>query len=150
MKHLFTILLFIGVLDVCHAQKTEEDAVKAVVQQLFDGMRKGDSTLVRNAFASNVQMQTAFYNKAGASTLRTENSIDGFVKAVGTPHAEVWDERLTAWDIKIDGNLANVWTPYEFWLGDKQSHCGIDLFVLFKSDKGWQIIYLADTRRKCK
>ena len=55
---------------------------------------------------------------------------------------------ILGFDIKIDGNMANAWTPYEFWFDGNFSHCGINSFQLIKEDKTWKIIYLVDTRRK--
>ena len=48
----------------------------------------------------------------------------------------------------MDGNLANVWVYYEFYAGDKFSHCGVDNFQLGRTDAGWKIILLADSRRR--
>jgi hypothetical protein len=44
--------------------------------------------------------------------------------------------------------MASVWAPYKFYLGDKFSHCGVDVFQLMKTGDGWKIIYIVDTRRK--
>jgi len=73
---------------------------------------------------------------------------DGFVAAVGRPHDAVWDERIWDTEVKIDGNLASVWTRYAFYLGDRFSHCGVDAFHLVKRADGWKIVDLADTRRR--
>ena len=35
--------------------------------------------------------------------------------------------------------IAVVWTPYEFWSNGKTSHCGIDVFDLFKEQGAWKI-----------
>ena len=35
--------------------------------------------------------------------------------------------------------IATVWTPYDFWIDGKFSHCGIDAFDLVKTDEGWKI-----------
>lgn len=126
---------------------SSENEVKKVIQQLFEGMRKGDSTLVRGVFYKGARLQTTATDKAGKPVLR-EESIDNFVKAVGTPHKEVYDERLSGYDIKIDDNLAIAWTPYEFYVGSTFSHRGVNVFQLFKSETGWKIIGIADTRRK--
>jgi hypothetical protein len=82
-------------------------------------------------------------------TLETE-SISGFLKAVGTPHPAVWDERVQFERVLIDANLASVWAPYEFYLGSKFSHCGYDSFQLVKLAEGWKIAHIIDTRRKEK
>lgn len=130
-----------------YCQQTEIDAVKKTVNTMFDAMRKGDSTLLKSVFAKEMILQSVSNNKEGKAVLSTEKA-DGFVKAIGTPHSAVYDERITFGDIKIDGDLASVWAPYKFYLGDKFSHCGVDVFQLMKTAEGWKIIYIVDTRRK--
>ena len=57
-------------------------------------------------------------------------------------------EKLLLYDIKIDGNLASVWTPYEFYFNEKFSHCGANSFQLFNNNGKWEIIYLVDMRKR--
>lgn len=149
MKKLFFVLAM-GVVANAFGQQqdpAEEQAIKAVIQQLFDGMRKGDAEMVRAVFDSTARLQSVATTKDGKTILKTED-ITGFVKAVGTPHPVVWDERVLSYEIRIDDKLATAWTPYDFYAGDKYSHSGIDAFQLVKTDKGWKIFQLSDTRRK--
>jgi hypothetical protein len=44
--------------------------------------------------------------------------------------------------------MATAWTPYKFYLDKTFSHCGVNAFQLFKSENGWKIISILDTRRK--
>nr|WP_119079322.1 nuclear transport factor 2 family protein [Chitinophaga alhagiae] len=129
------------------AQSSEEEAVKSAIRQLFDGMKKADSAMVKDIFDENAIMQTVVMAPNEGVIVRSA-SIQKFVTAVGTPHTDVWDERITFDKVLIDGPLASVWTPYRFYLGDRFSHCGVNSFQLCKSEKGWKIIYLVDTRRK--
>lgn len=131
--------------------QTENEAIQKTIMTLFDGMRKGDSAMVHSAFAKDAIMQTIANNREGQMQVQSGNLTD-FLKAVGTPHAEVWDERIEFGDIKVDGPMASVWTPYQFFRGENFSHCGVNSFQLYKSEKGWKIIYLVDTRRRddCK
>ncbi|MGQ0649042.1 MAG: nuclear transport factor 2 family protein [Gemmatimonadaceae bacterium] len=129
------------------AQDAKRD-VLVVVARLFDGMRAGDSAIVRSVFHPQVRMLTSLM-RGGKPVLTIETGADAFVKAVGTPHPQVWDERIWNEKVELDGSLASVWTNYAFYLGDKLSHCGIDHFLLARSDAGeWKIIELADTRRQ--
>jgi hypothetical protein len=151
MKHfLLSGLLLLGSATTALAQKTaaETEAVKQTIQSFFEGMRKGDSTLVRRALAPGAVFHS-LSNRNGQTQLRPENPAD-FVKAVGTPHQEVWDERITFDKVLIDANLASVWTPYEFYLGSTFSHCGYNSFQLVKLADGWKIAHVIDTRRKEK
>ncbi|MBE9585743.1 nuclear transport factor 2 family protein [Mucilaginibacter sp. JRF] len=147
MKKVFLLaaLLFAG--SQAFSQQTETDAVKKTINTLFTAMKKGDSTLLRSAFHNNMVLQTVAAKKDGTQELITEKT-DEFLKAVGTPHSGVWDERITFGDIKVDDRLASVWTTYKFYVSDKFSHCGVNFFQLMKTAEGWKIIYIVDTRRK--
>lgn len=128
-------------------EEKEMEAVKIAIQKLFDGMRIGDSTQVRKVFVPGARMQTSFVDKEGQPKL-VDGDLEKFIAAVGTPHEEIWDERIWSYDIRIDGTLAAAWTPYSFYVGEKFSHCGVNAFHLFKSREGWRITHITDTRRK--
>jgi hypothetical protein len=147
MKGLVIFALFLlGFATNTFAQSDEESAIKKTINNLFTGMKTGDSTSTRTAFAPAAIMQT-ITNKEGKTGIRTE-SVNDFIKFIGTPHQEKYDERIVFTKILIDGPLASVWTDYKFYLGEKFSHCGVNSFQLVKGDKGWQIVYIIDTRRK--
>lgn len=141
------LLLAIIFLTIPSFAQTDKDDVKKAINTLFDGMRKGDSTMLKTVFADGMVLQSVGNKRDGSVVLSTEKPSD-FVKQVSAPHKEVYDERITWGDIKIDGPLASVWTPYKFYLGDKFSHCGVNFFQLMKTAAGWKIIYIVDTRRK--
>jgi hypothetical protein len=75
------------------------------------------------------------------------DSLESFLRAVGTPHADVWDEKTRNEVVHVDGPLAVVWTDYAFFAGQKFSHCGVDAFQLARTPAGWRIVALADTRK---
>lgn len=139
------ILIFISTLSFLTLySQSDESQIKSVITQLFDGMRKSDTVMIKNCFHNDARLQTIL-TKNGNSELVTDN-VEDLTKAVAVPHSEIWDERITSWKIDIDGQLAGVWCDYDFYVGTKFSHCGVDAFHLFKDDKGWKIIQLADTR----
>jgi hypothetical protein len=59
-----------------------------------------------------------------------------------------FQEKILSYNIQIDGAMAQVWAPYEFYLNEKFSHSGVNAFTLFKEKDEWKIIYLIDTRRR--
>jgi hypothetical protein len=155
MSQFATSLLLAGLLSapalVVNAQKapSETEAVKQTVVAFFDGMRRGDSTMIRRTLAPGAVLHAIGGRPGQPPTLQIEN-INGFLKAVATPHAEAWDERVQFSQVLIDANLASVWAPYEFYAGSKFSHCGYDSFQLVKLADGWKIAHVIDTRRKEK
>jgi hypothetical protein len=129
------------------ATGADRAAVMSVVTRLFDGMRRADSAMVRSVFDPRVRMITVSMRN-GLRRTTVEQSADAFVTAVGTPHAELWDERIANDRVYIDGDLASVWVDYAFFAGTRFSHCGVDHFLLVRGESGaWRILELADTRR---
>lgn len=125
----------------------DQRAVAAVVHDLFDAMRSGDSATVRRVFHPEVRMVTSF-RRDGQPTIAIEADLSGFVEMVGTPHEQVYDERIWGLLIRTDGDFGMAWMNYAFYLGPQLSHCGIDLFEMVRTAGGWKIINLADTRQR--
>jgi len=48
-------------------------------------------------------------------------------------------ERHWSPTVLVRGHVALVWTPYEFRLDGRRSHCGIDTFDLVKADGDWRV-----------
>jgi hypothetical protein len=129
------------------AAQSENHEVMAVIQTMFDGMRAGDSAMVRSTFDPRMTMASIYVNREGKPML-SDGTPEEFVKAVGTPHDKIWDERI--WDpvVHIDGRMATAWVPYAFYLGEDLSHCGVNAFQLFNGTAGWKIIRITDTRTR--
>ena len=132
---------------VCFSQTSEEGLVKATVNQLFNGMKTSDSVLIKKSFHKNAVLQTI----TKTSEVKNE-SINDFAISISKAEKGSLDERISFSNVLIDGNLASVWTPYEFYYKGQFSHCGVNSFQLVKSNNEWKIQYIIDTRRKdnCK
>lgn len=127
--------------------QSDEEAVKAVIMSLFDGMRAKNSEQIANAFSKDAIMQTIQNKPEG--TVIGSNSVSDFAKSIGNvPSDRNLDERLTGWVINVDANMATAWTPYQFFVNDEFSHCGVNSFQLVKINGDWKIVYIIDTRRK--
>lgn len=129
-----------------NAQKEEDPTIMVPIRNLFLAMEKGDSALLHSAFFTDVTLITVL-EKDGKFNLRKEG-LSEFLNAVGSPHPDTWFEPI--WNVKVQqaDNFAQVWASYALYVGTKFSHCGIDTFQLVKTERGWKIFYLADTRKK--
>lgn len=145
-RFIFYLALLIS--SVLFGQTDENAHVKATVDTFFDGFHKGDTTIMKSVMADKVLMQTAYKNKEGKDVLVTDKPNKLLEAIANRPDDQKWDERLLDYNIQVDGNMANAWTPYEFWYNGKFSHCGVNSFQLFKDGSQWKIIYLIDTRRR--
>lgn len=126
------------------ANPADVQAVRAVVDRLFDGMRTRDTTMMASAFHADAR----FYglNQAGEVQVTLPSAFLASISRA--PAGMVLDEVLHDVEIRIDGPLATVWTYYDFFAGENFSHCGYDAMQLLNVAGEWKIVALADTRRQ--
>lgn len=150
MKKLYVLLFCLASITIVKAQKETEDSVKAAVNKLFVGMALADSSAILNSFTPGAVLESVV-EKDGQTSVRKEQVAE-FAHSIGSLQKSDADEQIKFNTIKIDGPLALVWTPYNFFYKGKFSHCGVDCFVLVRINNEWKIQYLTDTRRKtgCK
>lgn len=131
---------------------TDSKEVKKVIETFFDGLHKGDSTIIKTTLHKDVKIQTTSTNKKGLHILKSDSKEHLLTSIANKKPEHVYLEKLLSFDIKIDGNLASVWTPYEFYFNGTFSHCGANSLQLFNNNGKWEITYLIDMRRResCK
>jgi len=153
MPRIITILIAIVFSVGISAQnQSEKKTIKKVISTFFDSLHQGDSTLMKSTLHKDLKIQTTFTNKEGDKQLRTQTKAQLLKGVASKKVSDKYLEKLLSYTIKIDGNLASVWTPYEFYLNGNFSHCGANSFQLFNNNGQWEIIYLVDMRRRsnCK
>ncbi len=123
-----------------------EPEIEKTINRLFDGMRKGDSTILKSVFHQDAQMATTYTDQQGLPAIR-QRSVAQFIQRAGIPHDNIWNEKINNLMIRQEDNLAIAWMQYAFFLGDEFSHCGVNVINLVKSEFGWKIYDLIDTRK---
>ena len=155
MKKIIALMLLLSITITSNAQKNpEEKAVKTTIENFFKGFHKGDTLLLKKTIRKGLIAQTTFTTKKGDKVLRaTPKAYDVLIDfAKKVKPTDDYNEKILSYKILVDGNLASVWTTYEFYNKGKFSHCGVNSFQLFNNNGNWEIIYLIDTRRRtnCK
>ncbi|MCH2045511.1 MAG: nuclear transport factor 2 family protein [Saprospiraceae bacterium] len=143
MKKQLFFLFFLLPFSMVSAQ--DEIQIINTIDQMFDGMREADTTKFKTVFHPSARLLSTT-DRAGETVYKYE-TVDNFVKAIATPHDQIWDEKIWSYDIKIDDCLATAWTKYSFFVGEQLSHCGVNTFTLIRTKQGWKITEIADTRR---
>lgn len=129
------------------AQPTPQEVeVIATLSNLFDGIKNGDTSLVKAVFHPYARMFSIRVD-GDAQSATSKIEVDRFVAAVGAKGEAKWEEKIWSYDIRIDGPLATAWTEYSFFRNDQLSHCGVNAFQLVRNEDAWKIIQVIDTRR---
>ncbi len=125
---------------------TDREAVLAAVQSIFDALASGDGETLRRVLHPQVRMHSVERSADGARTVST-STLDELVARVEGSDA-VLTERMFDPEVRISGDLAMVWTPYDFYVGERFSHCGVDGLLLARNPETetWRVVSLSWTR----
>lgn len=121
----------------------QEAEVVSTLQELFDALETGDEALLRSVMDPSVVMHFS-ETRDGATTFGS-STLDGLAARITSSEAPLI-ERM--WDpvVVVNGPMATLWTPYDFYAGDTFSHCGVDAANLMDGPDGWRIVALSWTR----
>lgn len=147
MKYFFILLTMTVCFTNASYSQTAEDSVKAVINNMFAGMKNADVSLLKSSFADSMILQTIARDKEGKLTVRNEPAA-GFIDFISKETPGNADERITFDVVKVDGPLAMAWTPYQFYYKGQFSHCGVNSFQLVRFNGEWKIQYIIDTRKR--
>lgn len=128
-----------------NAQKQE---IQKCIEFFFEGFHQRDSTKIKLVCSDKMILQSISESTMKGNKLSDESAKEFYKSIASIPSNMKFQEKILSYTIQIDGTMAHVWTPYEFYLNDKFSHSGVNAFTLFKEKDSWKIIYLIDTRRK--
>jgi hypothetical protein len=126
-----------------HASGEDQRAVLAVVDRLFAAL----GTRSRDALLAEVVPE----GRATASRMTPTRAI----RSVSWPEfadglsrgTERLAERLIDPHVHIAGEIAMIWSRYEFEIDGRFSHCGIDHFDLVRQDGRWRVLNLTWTQQ---
>lgn len=128
-----------------NAQKQE---IQKTIEYFFEGFHQKDTIKIKSVCADNIILQSISESLTKGNKLSDETAKEFYKSIASIPSSMKFQEKILSYTIQIDGTMAHVWAPYEFYLNDKLSHTGVNTFTLFKEKDSWKIIYLIDTRRK--
>jgi len=117
------------------------------VERLFDAMRARDTAALRAAFVERATL-ASWSERDGQPRLGGDSLSAFLVSVANAPKELVLDERLYNPKVEVSDGLASVWVEYDLYVSDRFSHCGVDAFHLARTQDGWKIVHLIDTRRR--
>tara|TARA_B100000029_G_scaffold336494_1_gene328595 strand:+ start:4281 stop:4757 length:477 start_codon:yes stop_codon:yes gene_type:complete len=122
---------------ISFSQSNDRAVILETVQKFFDSIEFRDKQLLESILVPNSLNISARELDDGEAQINVM-SYDEVVSALTRPGRNAkersWDETVL-----IQGNIAVVWTPYDFHVDGVFSHCGIDSFQLIKQDGQWLI-----------
>ncbi len=124
------------------------DDPRNTIKEFFMAFHARDTTGMGALMAEGMKLQSMKVSDSVQFEVAEQTRRNFLAGMQHLPDTLRIEERIKSYDLKVDGPMAQVWTPYEFYVNGKFSHCGVNAFQLGKVKGRWKILYLIDTRRK--
>jgi hypothetical protein len=140
------VLVFVIILinQVFFAQDSE---IQLTIGNFFNAFHQRDSIALKKVCSENLVLHSISESEKGPK-FSIQKASDFFKSIAAIPLSMKFEEKILSFKVQVDGSMAHVWTPYEFYVNDKLSHSGVNSFQLFKENDGWKVVYILDTRRR--
>lgn len=124
---------------------SQEDIISGKIRRFFDAMYAADTATLNTLLYGEATLNTLLVNEELKVFKAT--SKNDFFNGVYQMSNSRWEEHLHDIQIHINDMIATAWTPYSFYIGNRLTHCGVNVFNFIKlKDDQWVIASLMDTR----
>ena len=125
------------------AQDADKAAVVATVLRLLDALETRDSVAGMATFHPSATILVV----AGTPPTVTQTTPAALVGSIARSTAGTFKERIFDTEVRIDGDVAQLWAYFTVHIGNVFNRCGTDAMTLVRVDGAWKISHAAFTRR---
>jgi hypothetical protein len=127
---------------VSGAQTPDADtkAAIAVADSVLAALSTGDNVTLKR-----LTLDSAIVGGAGLRNGVERFSVGSWTRYTSRIGPSDFTERGFGATARVQDRVAQVWVPYDLYIGKTWSHCGVDAFTLVKSDGRWRVASLIYT-----
>ena len=118
----------------------ETKTVLAVADSVLVALSSGD-----NATLKRLTLDSAIVGGAGVRNGVERVSVRSWAPYTSRTGPSDFTERGFGATARVQDRVAQVWVPYDLYVGKTWSHCGVDAFTLLKSEGRWRVASLIYT-----
>jgi hypothetical protein len=118
----------------------DERAAMAVADSVLMALSSGD-----NATLLRLTLDSAVVGGVGIRNGVERMSLSSWHPYTTRTGPSAFTERGFDATARVQDRVAQVWVPYDLYIGEKWSHCGVDTFTLMKADGRWRVAALVYT-----
>lgn len=124
-----------------------EAEVLAMLERYYRDLSGQDFDLLRRDFWTDATLTTTWQSEGADTAEVTVITVDEFIEEApnGPGSKSIFEERMTSADVRVHGDLAQIWAHYDARFGDPGEifeWSGIDAFTLLRHDGEWRIAAL--------
>jgi Putative lumazine-binding len=126
---------------IANASSADQSAALASFQAFLDGLGRRDKAAMMSPVLPGA---SGTFVRDGKPK---QMSIEALAENIAKPGSDTYEERIRDPLVRVDGDIAVIWAPFQFLLNGKIDHCGTDIATLVLVDGHWLITSIADNHR---
>lgn len=119
------------------AAANPEDEALATVQAFMDALGKRDTAALSDLLLPEGQL-VGVQDDGSVRFLAHADYLRSLENGSGELHEVIFDT-----SVRVLGNFASVWAPYNFYLDGRLHHCGANNFSLVRHADRWRVAAVA-------
>ncbi len=126
----------------------QQDEVLAVADRALELITNEDFSGLANLMIPDAITVSTRMNE-GSYQVRAQSAAE---QAAAEMSVDLVERGFDA-TVMVAGPVAMVWYPYDIYVDDEWSHCGIDIFSFVRADGGWKIgsiVYSVEQPPQCR
>ena len=131
--------------DHAHASEADQRAVLAVVDRMFAALANKDKAALLAEVVPEGRATAAHRGPDGRPRVDTQ-LWPAFADQLAQANVRL-SERLIDPHVHVEGDIAMIWSRYEFEIDGRFSHCGVDHFDFVRQDGRWRVLNLTWTQQ---
>ncbi len=126
--------MFCGFYSLGAVAEDAQDEVLRVADRALELITQEDFPGLANLMISDA-LTVSTRAADGGHQIRTQSAAE---QAAIEPSVDLVERGFDP-KVMVDNSVAMVWYPYDIYIDNEWSHCGVDIFSLVKTDTGWKI-----------
>lgn len=139
------VITFIGLSHIKAQDASVSDKIQQVVNRFIEGLNKHDTIVVKKIIDTNVGLLTVFHD--GNKNIIAAETADMLFRNITKSHKKKYHYEQASCTIETNNIIATAWCKYALYEEKKIILCGINAYQLYKTNKGWKIIQITNSRK---
>jgi hypothetical protein len=137
---LINFFLLIFLVPTAYSQQSEKQELISMMNDFFQSLERQDTTALRKLFMK----ESSSYFVRDSEKAPVQTGARSISEITFKPDRIIIERmRENEITIHIDRRIAVAWVPYDLWINQEFSHCGIDVFTFIKTETKWKIASIA-------
>ncbi|HOG18870.1 MAG TPA: hypothetical protein PKW37_00310 [Salinivirgaceae bacterium] len=140
------VITFVSFIGLYGQNQPTYDDIQQTIDTFIKGLNTKDTVLLKKIIDPNLGLLTVFHD--GRKNIVAAETMDMFVNSL--IKEKTYHREQAECTIETNKIIATAWCRYVCYDGKKISYCGINAYQLYRTNKGWKILQITNSRQSFK